>query len=352
MGLYGDILRATDGSIFTFDKIYSIEIQFFDKWIEEFSKILEMDEQALISDAYGTIVDASERYTLQNAADYARYLSQAQVSAIVKGLANTDDVFVGRYMFVEGICQVYTKIYNNNEKKYNYVKVADLNTLNLLNEANTDEWINIEQNSSEIGDIQLVHADPAPPVEPYNGYDTVYDDIFENDYIYPIDEDGQPNEAYFLEPGQTQTTPAKVGWQERGILHQYNDGKGHQIKKSYTYEKKAYQVRSIDYFDNQIYYVGWYGEETSKKLYTQNTTNEKIKGYIKLTHWNRRSDTYKGLLNEGINSTSYVEDYIYYIVTLSRSEQDEDVEFTHAVTEREDYTLILNGGGFLGKYLT
>jgi hypothetical protein len=92
--------------------------------------------------------------------------------SIVKSLAPNDDVFVGRYILVEGINWVFTKIYRNG--KYEYVKVADLNTLNLLNEANTDEWLNVEQRSSTVNDIKLIHVDPAPPLQTDNG-----------EYIYP-----------------------------------------------------------------------------------------------------------------------------------------------------------------------
>lgn len=350
MGLYGDILKASDGSIFTFDKIYTITSSFFTEWEKVFEN---SDEYSYIEEAKGLISDAEKDALYQEASDYARVLSQKHIMSIVRGLASGDDVFVGRYILVEGVNWVFTKIYR--DKKYEYVKVADLNTLNLLNEANTDEWLNVEQKSSTVNDIRLIHADPAPPLQTDNG-----------EYIYPTQVKNEKvvvNNDYFKPINEIDTAVESKGWQTQGIMSSYFDGKGHQVKDKFKYEEKYRKLSDqslTQYFDRSIYYVAYYYDSGSeiKHLYTKNTestTEHEIAGYIKLTQWNSRSDTDKGTEGKGIQDNGYNENYRYYLRIIVKSEvsYENDGEylsnFTHLVSENDDYTLILNGGYYLNN---
>ncbi len=353
MGLYGDILRATDGSIFTFDKIYTITTDFFEAWANTF-KEMSAEDQNYINDAQTTITNA---WGTQEIANYSRLLSQKQLMSIVKGLANGDDVFVGRYILIEGVNQVFTKVYRN--KSYEYVKVADLNTLDLLNEANTDEWLNIEQVSAALKDIKLVHADPAPPIVDSNG-----------NFLYPVnsqaDETTSINLNYFKPINETDLAVAPKGWAAQGIMSSYYDGKGHQVKNQYEYSEKYVKVSSDslkEFFDSSMYYVPYYEDKevNLKKLYVNipELIEQKIEidGYIKLSHWNGRSDTYKGDNGQGINDKSYSSEYFYYLRIIEKKEvtyvddkgNEYSAKFTHLVSENDDYTLILNGGYYLNE---
>ena len=348
MGLYGDILRATDGSIFTFDKIYTITTEFFEEWIGLLSEGLSAEDLTELGTAEGLIKSSEEKSLYQELADYARLLSQKQIQIIVKGLAKNDDIFVGRYVLIEGINQVFTKVYRN--KEYEYVKVADLNTLNLLDEANTDEWLNVLQQSSNLADIKLSHADPAPPIDSGDGT-----------YIYPLTEETmKPNGNYFRKITDSTLDSEAKGWHSLGIMNCYVDGKGHQVKDQYEYKEEYKRVSDSalqEVFEPTLYYVPYLKDTINDKKVIMikddiaSSEPAELGGYIKLTNWNYRNDIY-----QSIEDKSYQSNYLYYLKVMIRQgvtgESTEDGKnlpssFTHPISEEDEYTLILNGGHYL-----
>lgn len=128
MGLYGDILRAADGSIFTFDKIIEFKDLGFQK--EE------------------TKVDGKKASPTEEEID-SRVSSQAAI----------DNIFLGRFVLLTEKLWVYVKTHDGD--KYTYTKIAKLHSLNSLNEENTDEWIEIEDLKT---DPYLYHADAGPEI--------------------------------------------------------------------------------------------------------------------------------------------------------------------------------------------
>lgn len=119
MGLYGNILTAVDGSIFTFDKIY-----------------------------YDTFSGTKEE------------IENSKAQSLVEKASN-DKVFVGRFMFWQPYGEVYMKtvVEKNGQYIYNYVLIASLQLVKDLANAAVDDWINIIINN-ESGALEIEHRGP------------------------------------------------------------------------------------------------------------------------------------------------------------------------------------------------
>ena len=192
MGLYGDILRAADGSIFTFDRI----ISFDSNWIT---------------------------------------FTEEQIDAEISNQAAIDDIFLGRFVFLEEKLWVYVKTYDNKNNKYSYTKVAKLHSLNELKEDNTDEWINITDiNENE---PYIYHEVAAPDLK------TIVEKTDEttNEIVKEIKNVGYENNYLnYKEIGG-------ISIESKGLNYTYYDQKGHAFLSEAIIENKK---------DNETYYNG------------------------------------------------------------------------------------------------
>ena len=146
MGLYGDILRAADGSIFTFDKI----IEFKDLGLQK--EETEVDgEKATFAEEE---IDEETKVDGKKASP-----TEEEIDNAVSSQAITDGIFLGRFVLLTEKLWVYVKTHDGT--KYTYTKIAKLHSLNSLDEENTDEWIEIED--LEIGPY-LYHAEAGPEI--------------------------------------------------------------------------------------------------------------------------------------------------------------------------------------------
>ncbi len=191
MGLYGDILRAADGSIFTFDKIIEFKDLGFQK--EE------------------TKVDGEKATPTEEEIDNA-----------VSSQAAIDNIFLGRFVLLTEKLWVYVKTHDGD--KYTYTKIAKLHSLNSLNEENTDEWIEIEE--SEAGPY-LYHAEAGPEII-----------ISENEKQFKITNE---DKRYY----NTGTSFENEGNKKSVLNFIYYDQKGH----AYKYEPIEEKPRS--YFNGE-----------------------------------------------------------------------------------------------------
>lgn len=118
MGLYGNIMTAPDGSIFTFDKVYA---SYPSTGMTEVQKRVWLNQQA-----------------------------------------NIDGVFVGRFIFIQETCEVYMKTVKrlaaNQPWEYEYVLIASLLAIKQLSDAQLDEWISIT--TDDKGAISIQHLGP------------------------------------------------------------------------------------------------------------------------------------------------------------------------------------------------
>ena len=162
MGLYGNIMTAPDGSIFTFDKVY-----------------------------------ASYPSTEMTEEEKKDWLNQQ---------ANADGVFVGRFIFIQETCEVYMKTVKRLTGKpweYEYVLIASLLAIKQLSDAQLDEWISIT--TDDKGAISIQHLGPIISEVSYKGItltqstyksNTYY--YFDNDnYILDSNEDWDSGRIYY-----------------------------------------------------------------------------------------------------------------------------------------------------------
>lgn len=227
MGLYGDILRAADGSIFTFDKI----IEFKDLGFQKEETEAGGENTTLAEEEIDEETKTDEKKATP---------TEEEIDNAVSSQAITDGIFLGRFVLLTEKLWVYVKTHDGD--KYTYTKIAKLHSLNSLNEENTDEWIEIEDLKT---DPYLYHADAGPEI--------------------------------IITEDEKQTTITN------GDKRYYNSGTS---------------------FEN----------EGNKKL------------PLNFTYYDKKGHAYK---SENIQER----DKVYY-------------------NSEKDFTLILNGGGFLGKYLT
>ena len=227
MGLYGDILRAADGSIFTFDKIIEFKDLGFQK--EE----TEVDGEKATS--------TEEEIDEETKTDEKKATpTEEEIDNAVSSQAAIDNIFLGRFVLLTEKLWVYVKTHDGD--KYTYTKIAKLHSLNSLDEENTDEWIEIEDLKT---DPYLYHADAGPEIM-----------ITEGEKQFKI---------------------------TNGDKRYYNNG-----------------------------------------TTLESTENKKLP--LNFTYYDKKGHAYK---SENIQER----DKVYY-------------------NSEKDFTLILNGGGFLGKYLT
>lgn len=227
MGLYGDILRAADGSIFTFDKI----IEFKDLGFQKEETEAGGENTTLAEEEIDEETKTDEKKATP---------TEEEIDNAVSSQAAIDNIFLGRFVLLTEKLWVYVKTHDGD--KYTYTKIAKLHSLNSLNEENTDEWIEIEDLKT---DPCLYHADAGPEI--------------------------------IITEDEKQTTITN------GDKRYYNSGTS---------------------FEN----------EGNKKL------------PLNFTYYDKKGHAYK---SENIQER----DKVYY-------------------NSEKDFTLILNGGGFLGKYLT
>lgn len=146
MGLYGDILRAADGSIFTFDKI----IEFKDLGFQKEETEAGGENTTLAEEEIDEETKTDEKKATP---------TEEEIDNAVSSQAITDGIFLGRFVLLTEKLWVYVKTHDGD--KYTYTKIAKLHSLNSLNEENTDEWIEIEDLKT---DPYLYHADAGPEI--------------------------------------------------------------------------------------------------------------------------------------------------------------------------------------------
>ena len=319
MGLYGNVLKAVDGSLFTFDKVYKIN----SKLLETLNFSSDEEKQNLIS--------LLEKYD-----EDVRKLTMANIQTVVDALAQNDDVFVGRYIFIEGICQVYVKVYR--DKQYSYVLVADCSSSNFFAEAMTDDWLEIELGGTDITDIRLIHEDAGPPKKVESN---IYD-FTDPEYYNPA------------EGGEGQILPG-------GIYQIAYDAKGHAMVKggqtdySIVYDdisefvKAKPEVFSIDILyiaifetkhsqvDDPVYSIACKGQDSDYLPYSTYMTIEEFN-----TNKQYHSENFKPFY-------SYDDKYFYFLKRITPNNSTSVNPYTRLMDQSSDYTLVLNGGGFLNK---
>lgn len=199
MGLYGDILRAADGSIFTFDKIIEFKDLGFQKEETEAGgeKATSTEEE----------IDEETKTDEKKATP-----TEEEIDNAVSSQAAIDNIFLGRFVLLTEKLWVYVKTHDGS--KYTYTKIAKLHSLNSLNEENTDEWIEIED--SKAGPY-LYHAEAGPEII-----------ISENDKITNEDK------RYY----NTGTSFENEGNKKSVLNFIYYDKKGHAYKYEPIEEKR------------------------------------------------------------------------------------------------------------------
>lgn len=380
MGLYGNILTAPDGSIFTFDALYTFGN----------NKSDELEKQMQLS-----------------------------------SLAESDNIFPGRFVYFTDTHEIYMKSVITEERDNEiistkiYVLIADLTFIEQIATATTDDWIEIIVDDN--GNLSIKHRGPVVDLETASDKKMSYQEVNLISYIEQLIEENDVKDIYIL-TGLDSFTLASVN---NGTL--LNDEKGfkfnHQIY--YTEQDGAYYRVGPEekYNSSKDYYLRNYCfnfniTTTPKGLYcledgkyvkiVENSSFQYNETYFlgAETILTARKDldffeeipmeddetTYKNYIQDGVqlfiklNETdiftpvipqaSYNSSYVYYyrpyyktaafipilkydrkghLYDLPTPIGQKSIKQINEITKQEeeiDFTLVLNGGGFLEKYLT
>lgn len=192
MGLYGDILRAADGSIFTFDKI----IEFKDLGLQKEETEVNGEKAASTEEEIDEETKTDEKKATP---------TEEEIDNAVSSQAAIDNIFLGRFVLLTEKLWVYVKTHDGS--KYTYTKIAKLHSLNSLNEENTDEWIEIED--SKAGPY-LYHAEAGPEII-----------ISENDKITNEDKRYYNTGTSFENEGNKKSVLNFIYYDQKGHAYKY-----------------------------------------------------------------------------------------------------------------------------------
>ena len=262
MGLYGNIMTAPDGSIFTFDKIY---------------------------------------YSYPSTAE-----DQASRDEWLINMANSDEVFVGRFIYIQETCEIFMKTLRdyidkdtNKTWTYEYVKIASLMLIKQLSEADKDDWVAITQ---EDGVLNIIHRGPVPKIG-YKEIGLTEVNYEPNKYYYKYGSD------YILDVSNSITLDRqyykKIDIREDLFEYQEIQLNQDTYLTDKFYIQNAYQEYEIDHSDT------W---DSNKKYYEKINTFEKI-----------------------------------FIPKIAYDQKGHIMREITPISEQDDYTLVLNGGAFLNN---
>ena len=262
MGLYGNIMTAPDGSIFTFDKIY-----------------------------YGYPSSAEDQ--------------EARKDWLLE-MANRDEVFVGRFIYIQETCEIFMKTLKNylDEETgktwtYDYVKIASLMLIKQFAEANKDDWIAITQ---EDGVLNIIHRGPVPGIG-YKEIELQEINYEANKYYYKY------GTEYLLD-SLTNITPNRQYYQKINI-------------RKDLVEYQEIQLDSDSYLSNKFYILNDQQEYEIDKSET----------------WDENK-----IYFEEINPIQKI-----FIPKIKYDKKGHIMREITPISEQDDYTLVLNGGAFLNN---
>lgn len=381
MGLYGNILTAPDGSIFTFDALYT----FGNNKSDELKK-------------------------------------QMQLSS----LAESDNIFPGRFVYFTDTHEIYMKSVITEERDNEiistkiYVLIADLTFIEQIATATTDDWIEIIVDDN--GNLSIKHRGPIIDLTTASDKKMSYQEVNLISYIEQLIEKNDVKDIYVLTGLDSYTLASE---ENKTLLE---EGKGFKFNRQiyYTQEDGAYyRVGPEDEYNGDIkYYLRNYSFNfnitTPKELYcledgkyvkiVENSSFQYNETYLLGTETiltarkdldffeeipidkNNGEIIYKSYIQDGVqlfiklNETdiftpvipqaSYNSSYVYYyrpyyktaafipilkydrkghLYDLPTPIGQKSIKQTNEITKQEeeiDFTLVLNGGGFLEKYLT
>lgn len=251
MGLYGNILTAADGSIFTFDKIYD-------------------------------------------------NTSGDDKNVFLTRMASSDKVFVGRFIFLEPYGEVYMKTVVEEEDQYvyKYVLIASLQLVKDLAKATKDDWIGITQ---ENGVLNIIHRGPKINNWEYKKID-IDESQYEKNKFYIKNESGEyglcdddnfsDQQNYYILTQIREDIPI-IGYYEKIEI---NDSNYEPNKYYYQNSEGDYILSTSAYESDKIYYN--FIEDFNQTIYLPKINYDR-KGHIENVQPIAESDDFTLILNGG-----------------------------------------------------